>query len=70
MIRLTRRQLLQYGVSGGAGLVVFGRLDVRNAFAISAAAAQSTLAPTSIAKYQLPLVIPPAMPRTRLGCES
>ncbi len=57
---ITRRRFLEYGAAGGAALLFPWRLDTRALAAIPG----GTLDPTTIAKYQLPLVIPPAMPRT------
>jgi spore coat protein A len=56
--RITRRQLVQYGAGAGAGLVMW-RFAGGRAFAQPAV---SVLDPSSIPKYETPLVIPPAMP--------
>ena len=63
MTEFTRRRLLQYGVGTGAGLVLwrFGATG----WAVAAPIPGGTLDATSIPKYVTPLVIPPAMPRTR-----
>jgi FtsP/CotA-like multicopper oxidase with cupredoxin domain len=58
---LSRRQLLKYGGAAGAALVVPWRLG---GTALAAPAATPTLPGSSILKYELPCVIPPAMPRT------
>jgi len=62
MTALTRRRLLQSGIGAGAGLVLwqFGNRQVW-----AAAGLAGTLDPAGIEKYRAPLVIPPAMPRTR-----
>jgi bilirubin oxidase len=60
MSRMTRRRFLQYGAAGGAAIVLPWRLGGQALAAIPG----GTLDPTTISKYQLPLVIPPAMPRT------
>jgi spore coat protein A len=61
-MELTRRQLLKYGAGAGAALVLPWQLDTRAA--IAAPFATPGLPGSAIAKYQLPLVIPPTMPRT------
>jgi spore coat protein A, manganese oxidase len=58
---LTRRQFLAAGAATGAGLLIPWQLRLER---LLAAVPGGTLDPESIAKYQLPLVIPPAMPRT------
>jgi spore coat protein A len=63
MTELTRRRLLQYGAGAGAGLVLW-RVGATTQ-AVAAPIPGGTLDPTSIPKYMTPLVIPPAMPRTR-----
>ncbi len=60
MARMTRRRFLQYGAAGGAAIILPWRLDTR----ALAATSGGTLEPGTIPKYRLPLVIPPAMPRT------
>jgi FtsP/CotA-like multicopper oxidase with cupredoxin domain len=60
MSPMTRRRFLQYGAAGGAALIVPWRFDARALAAIMG----GSLDPTTIPKYQLPLVIPPVMPRT------
>jgi FtsP/CotA-like multicopper oxidase with cupredoxin domain len=59
---LTRRQLLKYGAGAGVALAVPWELATRNAMA--APVSSPSLPGTDIPKYELPLVIPPAMPRT------
>jgi FtsP/CotA-like multicopper oxidase with cupredoxin domain len=61
--RVTREQFLRYGVAAGASLYLPLRFDVRRALAQLPG---GTLPPGSIPKYGTPLVIPPAMPRTRV----
>ncbi|MBI1735725.1 MAG: multicopper oxidase domain-containing protein [Candidatus Rokubacteria bacterium] len=60
-VTLTRRHLLKLGAAAGAALVVPGGWKSRRAFA---AIPGGSLDPTRIAKYVMPLVIPPAMPPT------
>jgi spore coat protein A, manganese oxidase len=60
---LTRRQLLAAGVFAGTGLVLPRPVRPRRAFA---AIAGGSLDPGLITKYAMPLVIPPAMPRTAM----
>lgn len=60
MARITRRQLLVYGAGGGALLFLPLRVGTRQALA---QVPGGTLSPSSIPKYETPLVIPPAMPR-------
>ena len=61
--RVTREQFLRYGVAAGASLYLPLRFDGRRALA---QVPGGTLPPESIPKYVTPLVIPPAMPRTRV----
>jgi spore coat protein A len=62
---LTRRQFLILTATAGAGTLLPSRFGfVRSAFAAIPA---GTLDPTSITKYAMPLVIPPAMPKTSGG---
>jgi FtsP/CotA-like multicopper oxidase with cupredoxin domain len=62
MTEITRRRFLQYGAGAGAGLILwrFGAGGPVLAMPIPG----GTLDPTSVPKYETPLVIPPAMPRT------
>jgi FtsP/CotA-like multicopper oxidase with cupredoxin domain len=62
MTALTRRRLLQSGIGAGAGLVLW-QFGTRQVWA--APVPGGTLDPAGIEKYRAPLVIPPAMPRTR-----
>ena len=62
MNRMTRQRFLEYGAAGGAALLLPLRLGARSALAQLPG---GTLPPGSIPKYVTPLVIPPAMPRTR-----
>jgi FtsP/CotA-like multicopper oxidase with cupredoxin domain len=58
----TRRRLLKYGAGAGAGLILW-RFGAGGAvFAVPLPG--GTLDPASVPKYEAPLVIPPAMPRT------
>src|SRR5215203_960426 len=59
---ISRRRFVQYGVGTSAGLLVW-RFGGGRAWAH--AAARGVLDPLSIPKYVTPLVIPPAMPRTK-----
>ncbi len=61
---ITRRQLLKLGAVAGAGLFLPLRWKVPKAFA---AIPGGSLDPTTVPKYAMPLVIPPAMPQTRRG---
>ncbi len=67
---LTRRKFLKYGLAAGAGLALpWKDLGLRTFGGARALAAipGGTLNPASITKYVMPLVIPPAMPRTAGG---
>src|SRR6266542_2947397 len=64
MARLTRRRFLRYGAAGGAALFVPWRFDDR-ARAVTPGFARPTLPGREIPKYRSPLIVPPAMPRTR-----
>ena len=59
---LTRRQLMKYGAGAGLSLTLPWHVGTR--LAVAAPPASSRLAGADIPKYELPLVIPPAMPRT------
>lgn len=61
---LTRRQLLKAGVAAGVGLAMPLVWVPRK---VSAALPGGSLDPTSIDKYRLPLIVPPAMPETARG---
>ncbi len=61
---ITRRRLLKLGAVAGAGLFLPLRWKVPKAFA---AIPGGSLDPTTVPKYAMPLVIPPAMPQTRRG---
>jgi spore coat protein A, manganese oxidase len=63
MSGLTRRDLLAYGAVASAGLLWKGGVP-RALAADFLALAPAPLPAGSIPKYQLPLIIPPAMPRT------
>jgi bilirubin oxidase len=60
MNRMTRKRFLGYGAAGGAVLFLPWRFEGRALAAIPG----GTLDPTDITKYALPLIIPPAMPRS------
>jgi spore coat protein A len=62
MDQITRRRFLQSGVGAGAGLILWRFGAGGSVFAIPLPG--GTLDPTSIPKYETPLVVPPAMPRT------
>src|SRR5512139_383075 len=57
---ITRRTFLRLSVTG-AGLFLLTKFGSTRAFA---AIPGGTLDPAAISKYQMPLIIPPAMPRT------
>jgi spore coat protein A, manganese oxidase len=59
---LTRRQLLKYGAGAGAAMLVPWNLLTRRALA--APFSTPTLPGTAIPKFDLPLIVPPAMPRS------
>jgi spore coat protein A, manganese oxidase len=65
MSAISRRRLLQYGAGAGAGVILGSRLGLGNMLMPIPAYARPTLDPSSIPKFRTPLVIPPAMPRTR-----
>lgn len=61
----TKREFIRISALGGAGAFLFTRFGfIRRVFA---AIPGGTLDPTSITKYAMPLVIPPAMPKTSGG---
>src|SRR5687767_4384849 len=61
----TKREFLKRSALAGAGSVLLAKFGfIRRAFA---AISGGTLNPASITKYTMPLVIPPAMPRTSGG---
>ena len=58
----TRRRFLKLGVLSGVGVFLYSKLGfLTRAFG---AIPGGTLDPKTISKYQMPLIIPPAMPRT------
>ena len=61
---LTRRQVLKYGAGAGAALFVPWEVGTRAALAGSLSG--PTLPGGDIPKYQQPLIVPPAMPRTAI----
>jgi len=61
----TKRDFLKVGTLAGAGSLLFTKFGfIRRAFA---AIPGGTLNPAAITKYAMPLVIPPAMPKTSGG---
>jgi spore coat protein A, manganese oxidase len=62
---ISRRQFLRIGMAAGTGLLVPWE-RIRGGYSSRAFAAipGGTLNPTEIPKYTMPVVIPPAMPRT------
>lgn len=58
----TRREFLRAALVSGTGLTIYWRSGLLHA--ISTTVGAELLAPGSIPKYQHPLVIPPAMPRS------
>lgn len=61
----TKREFLRISTLAGAGTLLFTKFGfIRRAFA---AIPGGTLDPASITKYAMPLVIPPAMPKTSGG---
>ena len=65
MSGLTRRQLLIWGTVAGTGLFWRGGVPRSQAQQFAPPFAAPVLDPATIPKYRTPLVIPPAMPRTR-----
>ncbi len=59
----TRREFLKIGTAGGAGFYLVSKFGLPSRV-FAQAIPGGTLDPTSIVKYAMPLVIPPAMPRT------
>src|SRR5688500_14623495 len=64
-MELTRRQVLKYGA--GAGAALFLPWEVGTRAAVAAPLTTPTLPGSDIPKYVLPLIIPPAMPHTKVG---
>jgi spore coat protein A, manganese oxidase len=62
-VRLSRRSLLKAGITTGAAMSLPWSLRWNTALA---AIQGGSLDPADITKYQMPMVIPPAMPRTSL----
>jgi hypothetical protein len=62
-VRITRRTALKYGAGAGAVLILPWRPGARRALA--APGGSPTLPAAGIPKYRMPLVVPPAMPRSR-----
>jgi spore coat protein A, manganese oxidase len=59
---ITRRQFLKATALAGTGVLVPWKGNIRRAFAVPIRG--GSLDPVLVPKYQLPLVIPPAMPQT------
>ena len=64
MVEFTRRQLVKY--AAGAGAAVFVPWQFHTPGALASPLTIPTLPGTAIPKYQLPLIVPPAMPRTSI----
>jgi spore coat protein A, manganese oxidase len=64
IVELTRRQLVRYGAGAGVALFAPWQLSTRGALASPLTA--PTLPGADIPKYRLPLIVPPAMPRTSI----
>jgi FtsP/CotA-like multicopper oxidase with cupredoxin domain len=62
-VRFSRRTFVAWVGGAGAGFYLFGRLPGAGAPQALAALPGGTLDPTSIAKYQTAMLIPPVMPR-------
>ena len=63
-MQLTRRQVIRYGA--GAGVALFLPWELGTGTAKAAPLRQPTLPGGDIPKYALPLIVPPAMPRTAI----
>ncbi len=61
---LNRRTFLKLTAAAGAGLLLPGRFPGGKVARAFAQVPGGSLDPTGILKYQMPLIIPPAMPRT------
>ena len=61
--RFSRRTFVAWVGGASAGYYLFGRLPGRSAPFALAAIPGGTLDPTSVPKYQTPMLIPPVMPR-------
>src|SRR5512134_792408 len=64
-MELTRRQVLKYGA--GAGAALFVPWEIGTQAAVASPLTTPTLPGSDTPKYALPLIIPPAMPRTASG---
>ncbi|UGS37664.1 multicopper oxidase family protein [Capillimicrobium parvum] len=62
-LRFSRRTFVAWVGGASAGYYLFGRLPGRRASEALALVAGGTLDPTTIAKFQTPMLIPPVMPR-------
>jgi spore coat protein A len=63
MRRFSRRTFIAWAGGAGAGFYLFGRVPGMSAPAALAQIPGGTLDPTSVPKYQTPMLIPPVMPR-------
>jgi spore coat protein A len=62
-LRCSRRTFVAWVGGAGAGFYLFGRLSGRSEPEALAQIAGGTLDPTTVPKFQTPLLIPPVMPR-------
>ena len=63
MRRFSRRTFVAWVGGAGAGFYLFGRLPGLSAPAALAQVPGGSLDPTTVPKYQTPLLIPPVMPK-------
>ena len=63
MRRFSRRTFIAWVGGAGAGFYLFGRLPGMSAPAALAAVPGGSLDPTTVPKFQTPLLIPPVMPK-------
>src|SRR5678815_3408347 len=63
MRRFSRRAFVAWVGGAGAGFYLFGRVPGLSAPAALAQVPGGTLDPTTVPKYQTPLLIPPVMPK-------
>jgi spore coat protein A len=64
LTRITRRRLFEYGAAAGASIVLPVRFVDQGRAAVVTPQTPEILDPSQIDKYVVPLVVPPAMPRT------
>jgi spore coat protein A, manganese oxidase len=64
LTRITRRRLFEYGAAAGASIVLPVRFVDQGRAAVVTPQTPEILDPSQIDKYVMPLVVPPAMPRT------